>query len=72
MVILKEAQEQGYSALTAVHKVKSEGLFEAGKEFNVAFDLKAVYGLTVFQLHDIVGWLRGMVSDEDLNRSLSS
>lgn len=67
---LREARRQGCPPLTAVHKVRDEGLFEVGKEFNVAIDLKAVYGLTVHQLHDVVGWLRGLVSDQDLENSL--
>ncbi|MEV6738567.1 hypothetical protein AB0N14_17210 [Streptomyces sp. NPDC051104] len=70
MALLEEARRQGCLPLTAVHKVRDEGLFETGKEFNVAIDSKAVYGLTTHQLHDIVGWLRGVVSDEDLENSL--
>ncbi|MDL2074996.1 hypothetical protein QNN03_00925 [Streptomyces sp. GXMU-J15] len=67
---LIEAKEQGCPALSAVRQVRDDGLWEAGKEFNVAVDLKAVYGLTPHQLHDVVAWLRGIASDEELENSL--
>ncbi|MEW2631541.1 hypothetical protein AB0903_07755 [Streptomyces sp. NPDC048389] len=56
--------------MVAVREVRDEGLFEAGKEFNVALDSKAVYHLTTRQLHDVVGWLRGVVPDQVLEDSL--
>jgi len=69
-VFLREASEQGVQPLVAVRKIKRDGLFEAGKEFNVAIDLKAAFGLSPHQLHDVVGWLKGLVSDEVIEHSL--
>lgn len=64
--LLRDSKEGGQSPLEAVRRVRNSGLLETGKEFNVAVDLKEVYGLPVRQLADIVGWLRGTVSDEEI------
>jgi hypothetical protein len=69
--LLREAKGSGQTLLDAVRRVKDADLREVGKEFNVAVDLKEVYGLPVRQLADIVGWLRGVVSDEELENSLA-
>lgn len=70
--LLREAKESGYTPLEAVRRVKDADLLEVGKEFNVAVDLKEVYGLQVRQLAEIVEWFRGLVSDEELENSLAS
>ncbi|GAA1722922.1 hypothetical protein [Fodinicola feengrottensis] len=70
LAFLREAKEQGVAPLTAVRKIKHDGLFEMGKEFSVAVDLKSTFGLATHQLHDVVGWLKGVVSDEILEDSL--
>lgn len=67
---LDQAKAEGLAPLAAVRRIKEDGLVETGKEFNVAVELKASYGLTTQQLHDVVGWLRGLVSDEVLETSL--
>jgi hypothetical protein len=72
LAFLREAKEQGVQPLIVVRKIKQDGLFEKGKEFNVAVDLKAIFGLTAHQLHDVVGWLRGVIADEVLENSLVS
>lgn len=69
--LLREAKVSGQTPLEAVRRVKNADLLEVGNEFNVAVDLKEVYGLQVRQLADIVGWLRGVVSDEELENSLA-
>lgn len=69
--LLEQAKQEGLPLLTVVHRIKEAGLFEPGKEFNVAVDLKSALGLTTFQLHDIVAWLRGAMTDDQLERSLS-
>ncbi|MBY8885850.1 hypothetical protein K7472_13440 [Streptomyces sp. PTM05] len=69
MVLLGKAKEQDCPPLVAIRKIREAGLFEVGREFNIAVDLKTVYGLTPQQLHDVVGWFRGVVSDEDLEET---
>lgn len=69
--LLEQAVAEGLAPLAVVRKIKEGGLVEAGKEFNVAVELKAAYGLTTQQLHDVVGWLRGVVSDDVLESALT-
>lgn len=70
--LLEQAKAEGLTPLAVVRRIKADGLVEAGKEFNVAVELKAAYGLSTQQLHDVVGWLRGLVSDEVLESALES
>lgn len=71
MIFLQEVKGEGWHPLAAVRRIREDSLFETGKEFNVAVDLKSVFGLTARQLHDVVGWLKGAVSDDVLERSLN-
>ena len=60
----------GKSPFRAVLEIKAEELALPGKEFDVAVALKRSYGLSVIQLHDVVAWLKGRMSNEDLERAL--
>ncbi|MBS2965232.1 hypothetical protein KGA66_19440 [Actinocrinis puniceicyclus] len=67
---LEAAKAEGRSPFVAVRMIRDSRLFEAGKEFNIAMDMRKVYGLTTRQLHDIVAWFKGFASDEELKDSL--
>ncbi|HEY3867450.1 MAG TPA: hypothetical protein VGM10_03840 [Actinocrinis sp.] len=67
---LNTARAEGLSPFSAVRMIRDDRLFETGKEFNVAVDLNNVYGLTTRQVHEIVAWLMGIASDDELKSAL--
>lgn len=63
-------REAGISPVDAVLRIKEDQLCRVGEEFDLAVGLKKEYGLTVIQIHEVIGWLRGVRSMEDLRTAL--
>ncbi|WP_433064882.1 hypothetical protein [Dactylosporangium sp. CS-033363] len=60
----------GVDAIDAVVRLKEEALVPAGREFVAAQALRASYGLSVIQLHEVVGWLKGERTIDHLREAL--
>lgn len=67
-----EMRRENVDPLAAVIRLKREGMISPGREFNVANALKRHYGLSVVQLHEIVGWLRGERDLEEVKKALQA
>ncbi|MCW3844737.1 hypothetical protein ONA70_32130 [Micromonospora yasonensis] len=63
-------RRDGAGPFAAVVRLKEQNLVQPGREFDAAHALKRSYGLSVVQLHEVVGWLKGERTLEDVRRAL--
>lgn len=68
--LVNKMRGEGVDPLGAVLHLKEEGLVSPGQEFSAAYALRMGYGLSVIQLHEVVGWLKGERVLEDLRKAL--